>query len=785
MIKTYDSGSRFHSFSWLITFNFVFSLGLAGILNAQTYPLPVTRPDNAYILPLSGKADLQKALDTHKIIVLEKGDYTIANSSIILKSGYQLYGDPAGTSLPPVIIEAGTTGAVLSTVTIKEGVSFPKSAELTSGNVIERLIGKLVVNGASLQDNLFLHIDGQIFIDTRLSGFMRNNRFIRCKTHALWPQLTILGDTGRQSYGNVFVWYNFLTPHGDATNITNQKDLTIVGFDAETWNQYGTGTNTAVIKTGPMGTLRIFGANGGNHGKYQTPAFDVAAEEFQIYNNLMESSRGGTSDYVFTTENRRSLLVNSSSPRLYKDGTINAFSIKAFEAGSADFEVNGTAKSSLTPDQAEILSSIITEKRTGNPWEAPVYGTIPDPAGSDWNKNLSEKPENDNTDFIQGLIDTKGVARLPAGIYYISRPLKIGISQGIAGAGADKTAIIALNTSLDMIVANDKDPGLPTGRKIILSGITLQGGANGIHFEPVGTGTLTENGTPVPALNSDGTPKISRGNPINSKAQYTACYFNDVTFRDMSVAGVFMDQIYALDNIFLSYLNFVNCDVGWKQKVDPAYHSPRVSGETPTMMYMDKVMFYGCQFTGNRIALELPGNRGCNLNAWVNCKFENNREGVSVMTSYRSPLFSNCDFIGNGGTAVLSSDMPVSFVSCRFRAGRDNIAIFRGPVSAEGCTFESDGATGSTILTPDNNNVKVFFINCISNDMPLGLTSQISGMLVNSVMMPSDKVNQRMVLIKSGTVQPVLDYLTTGTKPRTQLLFGSDWSSTGKSAGKL
>ncbi|MCL6102782.1 MAG: hypothetical protein M1292_09875, partial [Bacteroidetes bacterium] len=352
---------------------------------------------------------------------------------------------------------------------------------------------------------------------------------------------------------------------------------------------------------------------------------------------------------------------------------------------------------------------------------------------------------------------------------------------GIIGAGADKTAIIAMNDKLDMVVANDKDTKFLPRRKIILASLTLQGGANGVHFEPVGTGTKTAEGNPIRTLNPDGTPKVdSKGNPYYVHAQYTACYFNDVTFRDMSVAGIFMDQIYGLDNIFVSYLNFVNCDAGWKQKVDPAYIAPGVNGETPTMMYMDKVLFYRCQFADNRIAMDLPGNRSCNLNAWVNCKFGNNREGVAVMTSYLTPLFANCDFINNGGTAVVSNDQPLSFVSCRFRAGSAGVAMFKGPVSAEGCSFGRDGSAGAIILSPGHNNVKVFFINCISNDMPLGLTPKISGMLVNSVMVPSDQVNQRMVLIKGGSVQPILNETTTGTVPVPQLLFGSDWSGNSK-----
>ena len=755
-----------------------------GMVHAQPVaPTPTggprsSHPGNAYRLPIADKAGLQEAMDVHKIVVLDSGDYTIPKSTVTLKSGYQLYGDPRGSRIPPVIVAPGTTAAVLSTV--NGTVTFPASSEVTSGNVFERLIGGITVAGGTLQDNLFLHIDGGINIDTSAGGFIRNNRFIRCKAHATWPQLTLLGDAARQSYGNVFLWFNFLTPHGDATNIANQKDLTFVGFDAETWNQMGAGTNTALIKAGPMGTLRVFGVNGGNHGQHPTPAFDVAADEFQIYNNLMESSRGGTADYLLRPTNLRSLHIGSAVAKRYDDQAKDAFRLKAYQAGGADFEVNTTAFSSentLTPEQQAILASmVVNDQRIGKPWEAPRHRPIPDPAGPDWKARLLLAKHPDSTAYIQGLIDANGVARLPAGIYYISAPLKLGRNQGIMGATADTTAIIAQSDKLDMIIANDPDAATPGGRRIILGDITLQGGANGIHFEPVGTGTRTADGKPVQALNADRTPQVdSRKNPVYIQVQYTACYFNHVTFRDMSVAGIFMDQIYALDNIFVSNLNFVNCDVGWKQKVEPTYGSPSSSGETPTMMYMDKVLLYRCQFVGNRIAMDLPGNRGCNLNAWVNCLFENNRDGVAMMTNYLSPLFANCDFVNNGGTAVVRNNRPVSFVGCRFKAGLAGSAMLDGPVSLEGCSFDRDGSTNATILKHGSN--QVVMSNCLSNDMPLGLTPQNHGMVINSVMLPSDRVNQQMVLIRGASIQPILSKTTTGTTPTPQLLFGSNWST--------
>ena len=704
-------------------------------------------------LPLPPGVTLQSALDANQTVVLSQGDYS-GGDAFILRSGQRLFGDPAGSIIPPVTIQAGAKGAVLSTLKVGGAVTFPASStEVTSGCVFERLVCSLAVNGGMLRDNLFLYLNGGIRIDTRASGYVRNNRFIRCKLHASWPQIVMLGDSQRQSYGNVFIWYNFLTPHGDATDIRDQGDLTVVGADAEMWNEKGLGRN-ALWKVGRMGTLRIFGINGGNHGKNPTGDFDVDADEFQLYNDSMEAIGSPFVDYQLGGNNRRTLLINSSSPgKTWRHAAANPFGLKGFDGGSTGVATAMSAATTpqwtvatgaLPPDQQAILRAMVVNppRPLGQvPWEKPVHGPLPDPVGPGWAADLSDKP--DSTARIQGMIDTQGIARLPAGVYYLSKPLKLSRTQGLIGAGADTTVLIAKSPTLDMIVANDPVK-TPTGTRIILSDITLQGGGNGIHFEPVGT-------------------SANQGR----YAQYTDCYFNHVTFRNMRNAGIFMDQIYALDNNFFGQVHFVNCDVGLKQKVDPAY----ASGENPTMMYMDKCVFYQCQFVGNRLALDLPGRRSCNLNAWINCLFENNRQGAAAMTSYLTTVFANCDFINNGGAAVLSNNYTVSQVSNRFVAGSAGTAMFGGPVSAEGCVFERADSTTASILSGSNS--LVFLNNCSAPDMPLGLPANANGMLLNTTLAMDPALNQQAVSIRSGAVNVLLP----GTPaPAPQLLVGSDWS---------
>ncbi len=710
-------------------------------------------PSNAYRLPLPLPANvtIQSALDTYNTVVLSKGDYS-AGTAFILRSGQRLYGDQGGSTIPQVTIEAGAVNAVLSSVTVAgTGLTFPTSTTAVTRNcVFERLAAKITVSGGILVDNLFLYHDGVININTVTSGYLRNNRFIRTRTHASSNQLVMLGDSERKSYGNVFLWKNFLTPGGDATNISNQEDLTFVGADAESWNWNGTGSGAALWKVGRMGTLRIFGMNGGNHGNYKTGDFDVDADEFQLFNDTMETIGAPLVDYALGANNLRALLVGSNSTgKIWTNLAISPFRLKGFDSATTDVSTSTSSTfnpswtiytSPLPADQQTILRSMIVNplRPAGQVlWESPKHSPIPDPAGPNWATDLAGKP--DSTAYIQGLIDTNGIARLSSGIYYISQPLKLSLNEGIIGAGADTTAIIAKINTMDMIVADDPSTA-PGSGKIVLSDITLQGGGNGIHLEPVGTSTS-----------------------VGRIANYVGCYINHVTFRNMGNAGIFMEQIRSLDNNFFAYVHFANCDTGLKQ---------RTGTLAQNLMFMDKCIFYKSQFVGNRLALDLPGNRACCLDAWVNCLFQDNSGGVAAMNNYLSALFANCDFINNGGSAVFSNNYAVNHVSNSYVAGAAGVAMFAGPLIAEGCSFERESSNTANILSGSNS--RVYLNNCSTPDMPLALPANANGILINTYLGMDSSLNQQMISIKNGTVFTLLPGIP---YPQAQLLLGSDWSS--------
>ena len=135
-------------------------LGAAGAVLAQT-AVPVgpgdaklpanVYPARAHAVPVEGRDGLQQALDAHRIVRLMPGDY--GPGPITLRSGQQLYGLP-GTKLSRMIVEPGTTGALVSGV--QGNVVFPASDLVSSGNTILRTYGAVIVQGGTLEDNLFV-----------------------------------------------------------------------------------------------------------------------------------------------------------------------------------------------------------------------------------------------------------------------------------------------------------------------------------------------------------------------------------------------------------------------------------------------------------------------------------------------------------------------------------------------------------------------------------------------------------------------------------------------------
>ena len=677
-------------------------------------------PQDALLLPAAQASQLQSTLDRYKVVRLEGAPY---HQAVTMKSGYELYGLPATDfGNKTITMQPGAAGAVISGIA-GAVLSFPSGAASTRGNVFTRLTRTQVkiAAGAVVESNLFLDFNYSSFhVDTQAGGYWRNNRVIFLRTQSnRQPDIILKGDTARSSYGNVFLWKNFLASYGGGANLLNQGDVAFVGFDAEAWGNSSRVNANALFHTDAMGVLRVFAAIGGTT-THAADIFNLGADEFQLQGAALLAPGTGV---IYKDTNKRSLLINAPT-----------LSMKDQASGAT--RINSADINSLPAAGQSVLRGMINPTRNGVAWERPMFAAIPDPAGANW--QTIPAGHVDSTAMIQAGVNANGIYMLAAGTYYVDGTILLRKGQGVVGAGDGKTIIIGTNRAKDIFAVNlgGNFNTVVTGAMTLMD-MTLYGGANQLHFNTPGD-------------------------------QPNDCVISYVTFRNAAIAAISVDRIYGMDNNFFDNLNFVNCGTGLKQVPDPNYpalpagQTARLDG-TSTMAYIDKTMFYGCQFISCGMAADMQAKRADNLDAFVSCHFEGNGS-VGRFSAHNALLIANCHLVNNGGNPVLSSE-TINLVSCHFIAGAKGTgAMLTGNVNAEGCLFRSGGSRSATIMTSPGDD---YFVNCQSPDMPLGATN--NGLLLNSLFNGSVP-KQAGVRLANGVATMFLSGTPT---PAPQLLFGA------------
>ena len=694
-------------------------------------------PQEAFLVTVADRANLQIRLDLYGAIRLEKGDYLLGNplTSLTIRSGNRIFG--LGNDMPTMIVEPGTTGAILSA--LHGRLQFPASALVTSQNVFRHITySNIQVNGGTLERNLFLDVSfSRLSVDHSSSGYWSGNRIIRCLNHSSSPMLTLLGRTASRanSHGNVFVWMNSLGATGEIMNIADQRDVNVIYMDYEAY--YSTGENGLTAQR--IDDLSIFGTSG----LLQTGrTIDHAATSMWLHGHGMGSIVAPT--VIQRAANATSVITEfNPDMSLSNETNLSAQRFQLFSTSSTSTTrlFNGvTITPPLAATPAAALMRTISTARTDPAWERPTFTAIPDPAGPAWNTDLASKTSSRAT--IQNEINTKGVAVLGQGIYYLDGPITIGPRQGLVGAGMDRTVLIAMNTGVDLIASSAQSGAT----EILLADLTLQGGRAGIHH-------------------------------TTSGAQYTGMTLSHVTIRDMADSGIWLENIYAWDNNSIDFLNILNCPAGIKQRAP----SGTVNDSTPTLTYLDKNVFYQCQFVDCQRALDLRGNRASAGNAWINCLFQNNSVYAASMQSHNSAVFTNCDFKNNGGHPMVFAQGQLYMVGCTFDDTNSGVTDFVDgiSISLEGCVFSRQGSSAAVITAANptwNTNYRnhhSHFFNCLSTNVPINL--MFAGLTVNSSFPDRAdlSVNAAMVTTEGTNVTTLVTGTVNSSTIRTQLLVGA------------
>ena len=599
----------------------------------------------AYLLPITQKATIQQALDKYGSVRLEKGDYSGVN--IVMKSNQRLYGHPSLTQVSNIIISSGSSNIVLQDLFMPD-----KTITIQSGGVISGCTFKTikwgVIQGTNIlfENNLLINVGCPIRFDCSQSGYFRNNKIIKHRSGTVYPLLVMKGNSITPSYGNVHLWTNFLTPHGDATELNALQSSTFVGLDAEGWNMKGEGTN-AMFKASNMGDVRITDFGGGNgFSQVKTGAFDIDADKLLFINKIL---RIPELDKISSKTNITTIFGEGTYTRTI--GTPIGIDIQAHinnnEAIKSVF-YNGFWQNSTIFNQLDIdriKKSILSNQY--NPWSRPNWEMLPDPTGVNWRSERIGK--TDSRAYIQNLIDTNNIADLPEGIFYIGSTLILDLTKrgGIVGKGTGKTVIVCLTDDFPLITLKGGQDD-----NFTLANLTLQGGSKGIYSSQ------------------------------NYGTQHMAfVWMKYVVFRDQ-IYGIHLDKIVGFDNNFLDNVSFVNCSKGFYQEPE----IPQVNFDSTC--FVDKTVFYKSQFINCGVGVSMRATRADNLNAWIDCKFDGGQTAIES-SGNNFPIFANCDFTKINGDYIIDGDH--SFYNCKFYNNNPLKSQFMSKQTIlEGCDLEDN-----------------------------------------------------------------------------------------------
>lgn len=672
---------------------------------------------NATLVTSANSSTIQSVLDSDGAVRLGDGDYT-ACPTLTLTSNMRLYGYPEqnGTQIGGDInIAAGSSNIHVEGVDATSLITFISGSPITNCTFKSIYYSSFRGTNVQLENNTFIDLNRcGVQIDCSGSGYLINNVWTRVFAQSADNHVILKGNDVTPSYGNIEIARNLLTSQANTTEYDNLDSHTIVGCDAEYWNQTSAGIRAAWYFRN-IGRLNFYNSFGySTAGDADAPDFDFEAD----YIRMQRRDIGSPATPIIRTGSKL-LYVQGGRNKPTLEGT--AWGMFAYHSGG-DIDINGTDVSGLvTGTDATNLQELIydTEK---TPFARPNLPTLPNPTGANWSTDRTG--QTDQSAFIQNLIDTNGVAELDEGIYYISQSLVITNGQGIIGKGTGKTAIVGITDDFPLILAQDNlTGGTITGVTYPLAYLTLQGGSKGLHIDPI--------------------------NKENVGLQITSWNFKHVVFRNQT-NGVHFDQFYALDNSLIDNVSFVDCNVAWFQ--DALTPNPNGSGEYSQNMYIDKTMFYQCQFINNTTAFSMTqcGARPNNLNSWVNCEFDGNGT-VLDMNCNNAIFMANCDITNNTGSYLFATGSGISFYSCDF-TGNSGTAILENHSSiyAEGCNFNdniplSDGTSRKYYISNSN----------VTSTINKANISQ--AIFMNSNIVGDATLSKPMVEVISGTPLTILD----------------------------
>lgn len=672
-------------------------------LKAQV-PNPLQRyPLDAHLVPVSEAFFLQRELNTHNKIILEPANYGV---DISIKSNQEIYGLP-GTRLGNITVEEGTSHAVISGVRCSALV-FPESEQITKENLFIGLSVSLVlIKNARLENNRFVNLLGKIIGNSESTGYLRNNRFIRTTVHTAHPQLFLSGNDDYPSYGNVFLWFNFLSGKAENAIIKKHKNVAIAGVDAEIYSN-----GYSLFDVSEVDNLTLFGVAGRSSNNDKEPLVKLDVNKALIYSMKIEANKDITN--IKTGENAGSLaMLNSDDYNIKLNNEIDYVKIN----NNSEILLSEMSGKNLNMQQKNKLKESLSFPK-GEPWKIYEHDT-----------SLPERrPDSvhikDHTEYLQSLIDSRRVVLLDSGVYYISRPLVVEPYQVLIGWGKGKTVIRALSSDIDMIENQqmNSDDEIINRPRFNIAQLSLENGRNGICY----------------SIDDDGGRSV----------MVVRTFLSNVEFYNMSNAGIHLDYSncngVAFDNNMLDHLDFFKCKYGIKQS------SVCDCSKWPCP-YVDKTAFYRCRFIGNNVGVDLSAKRQNNNNAWIECLFKDNQSTDISAYGNANPVIALCQFESPLANHIIKDAFRPLVLNSLINSGKPGATLFSGHALVEGVIIKArDAELFSTSKWPLS----------ISNSTINGkvsISNLKNGILYNNRFEDDKSLNKKLIQFKNGESSVILE----------------------------
>lgn len=619
--------------------------------------IPYLGPGTTYFPPpgqadrvlIADKAALQARLDAAGTIRCNPGDYR-GITKLIVRSGQRVFvvPGPAGTQMPPIEFEAGCTDAFY---TGNGDITFAGNA--TRCNVVAA--GNITALGRTLDTCTFISCN-QFRIDCSSGGSTVNCRFIRPHGHTPgfngYGAFLLIGGAGRTSTNNVVIGYNALTATRVGVYVRGQGVFTLICADLEDYNTHV--DNLPCVDIDDVTRFNIIGLGGDAHvntaikcGADKTVMIDCAPAD--------DTDNVGALTVQFTSTAMVSIVLRSNLGT-FQDLATGA--IRMMDTNESILQLNGNSAAPTGANAAALRDAINYSVGTARTWARGPTHTPRDPTGPNWAVGLAGQAGENIA--IQNSLNTAGIngwVELANRTYYLDAPIQQLEGQVIFGG--PNTALVCKG-NFDAIQTGFNGYGQDT----TLIDIVMQGGACGHRVN-------------------------------DADLQLSETHWMNLVCRNMSVAGIMIDNAYALDNMLVMGLECVNCVAGIKQRGTG-------TGTENTLAYIDKVHFLFTQLLNCGYGLDWIAGRSNNMPVFYFSRIEGCTSGAIKLNNTNYPTFVCCDILSNAGLLPIDTDFDkVILINCRLRGHADNRALLPCRALAEGCTIELGSGNPSTLTIFD------------------------------------------------------------------------------------